>query len=239
MPSMRKRDGLKHFKGCLLGGAVGDALGAPVEFLSIAEIRRDFGAKGIKDYVPAYGRKGAITDDTQMTLFTAEGLLRAHCRFTHKGICHPPWVVHGAYLRWLTTQGEESKSEHSKLATRSDDNGWLLGVRELYARRAPGSTCIAALKGSRMGSIEEPLNDSKGCGGVMRMAPVGLIVDCPPLAFKMGCEFAALTHGHPTGYLAAGCFAAIICSLREGMTLENALETSIELLMKKRIAGSA
>jgi len=233
MPTMKIRGSLEHFKGCLLGGAVGDALGAPIEFLSLSEIRRDHGPFGIADYLSVYGRKGAITDDTQMTLFTAEGLLRAHCRFKHKGICHPPSVLHGAYLRWLATQGEKSQAELFESATATARNGWLFTVKKLHARRAPGLTCLGALRGSTMGTIEKPLNDSKGCGGVMRMAPVGLIVETPQLALKMGCECAALTHGHPTGYLAAGCLAAIICGLREGMALESALETSIKLLMKE------
>jgi len=63
---------LEHFTGCLLGGAVGDALGAPVEFHSIRQIHDKYGSAGITDYYAAYGRRGAITDDTQMTLFTAE-----------------------------------------------------------------------------------------------------------------------------------------------------------------------
>ena len=45
-----------------------------------AEIRRTFGPRGIQDYAKAYGRRGAITDATQMTLFTAEGLLRGFVR---------------------------------------------------------------------------------------------------------------------------------------------------------------
>ncbi len=67
----------ERIAGCLLGGAVGDALGAPVEFLRLSEIRETFGPALLTDFSPAYGRLGAITDDTQMTLFTAEGLLRA------------------------------------------------------------------------------------------------------------------------------------------------------------------
>jgi ADP-ribosyl-[dinitrogen reductase] hydrolase len=63
-----------HIAGCLLGRAVGDALGAPIEFLRLSEIRERFGLAGLTDYAPAYGKLGAITDDTQMTLFTAERL---------------------------------------------------------------------------------------------------------------------------------------------------------------------
>ena len=65
-----------RFQGCVLGGAVGDALGAPVEFMKRDAILRRFGAAGITTYAPANGGLGTITDDTQVALFTAEGLLR-------------------------------------------------------------------------------------------------------------------------------------------------------------------
>ena len=95
---------LDRFSGCLLGGAVGDALGAPAEFMSLASIRQRFGPAGIRDYHPAYGRLGAITDDTQMTMFTAEGLIQAYDRGRERGIWHPPTMVYHAYRRWLETQ---------------------------------------------------------------------------------------------------------------------------------------
>src|SRR5687768_8335795 len=98
---IRERGALDHFSGCLLGGAVGDALGAAVEFIPIDLIRKKYGAAGITDFDETYGRRGAITDDTQMTLFTAEGALRAIARERLKGICDPPSVIHQAYLRWL------------------------------------------------------------------------------------------------------------------------------------------
>lgn len=95
-------------RGCLLGGAVGDALGAPVEFMSIDQIHYRFGPGGIRDFAPAYGLVGAITKYTQMTLFTAEGLIRAAVREALRGACHPPTVIHRAYVRWLTTQGYDA-----------------------------------------------------------------------------------------------------------------------------------
>ena len=95
-PSLAEDD---RFRGCLLGGAVGDALGAPVEFMSLAEVRRRIGTDGVTDMVAGMWPAGSITDDTQMTLFTAEGLLRAQVRWAGKGICHPPTVVDHAYAR--------------------------------------------------------------------------------------------------------------------------------------------
>jgi len=87
---MTEKTVLDRIRGTLLGGAVGDALGAGIEFLGLAEIRQRFGPTGLKDYVPAYGRRGAITDDTQMSLFTAEGLIRAWVRMQERGICSVP-----------------------------------------------------------------------------------------------------------------------------------------------------
>ena len=75
-----------RFRGCLFGGAVGDALGADVEFMSTGEIRARYGPDGVTDYTTA-DAIGRITDDTQMTLFTAEGLIRAHNRMADRGIC--------------------------------------------------------------------------------------------------------------------------------------------------------
>lgn len=207
-------------RGSLLGGAVGDALGAPIEFDSLAKIRKRFGPEGLRDFAPAHGRLGAITDDTQMTLFTGEGVIRAHNRFLNKGLSHVPTVVHHAYLRWLKTQGEPLPVVSLPSSNLLD--GWLGFVPDLQARRAPGNTCLNALRGGRLGTIEEPLNDSKGCGGVMRIAPVGLAlgIDDP---FQAGAEIAAITHGHPSGFLAAGFLAHVIRQLLAGEPLAAAI----------------
>ena len=229
-----------RYQGCLLGGAVGDALGAPVEFLRRTEILRRFGPRGIVDFAPAYGKVGAITDDTQMMLFTAEGVLRAYVRGMLRGICHQPSVIHNAYLRWLHTQGE-----HSATQTGTHLSGWLIQQTELFSLRAPGRTCIGALRSNR--EIGKPaLNDSKGCGGVMRVAPIGMLfhaltLSCPKAraehyqrSFALGCEAAALTHGHPTGYLTAGVMAALVFDLLDGVDLASAVNRVVPLLKTKK-----
>lgn len=214
-----------RFRGCLFGGAVGDALGAPVEFMDIASIRSRFGAGGIRDFAPYVGRFGAVTDDTQMTLFTAEGLMRAANRGRVRSIDPDiKVVVINAYQRWLLTQGEKSA-----LAS-SVRSGWLIRNRALFARRAPGITCLTALREIQQHEAAAR-NDSKGCGGVMRMAPVGLFVHGMDLdaktagvvAFGIGCELAAITHGHPAGQHSAGVLAALVVRLLHGTSLPDAL----------------
>jgi len=223
---------------------VGDALGAPVEFLDRRGIESRFGPNGITDYAEAYGRLGAITDDTQMTLWTAEGLMRANNRFRDRGICHMPSVVLGSYYRWLLTQGEEPPQPR----VGDTRTGWLIREKEIWGRRAPGNTCLSALRprppqsrlaGEGRGALppspspspspDFPVapNNSKGCGGIMRIAPVGLVTNQP---FRFGCEIAALTHGHPTGYLAAGAFAEIIAGVFHGRDIRTSAQHALETL---------
>jgi len=224
-------DRTSRFRGCMLGGAVGDALGAPVEFMDLAEIRARFGPDGVRDMAPAYGRPGgAITDDTQMTLFTAEGFLRARVQEIERGISGIPGMVAMAYQRWLRTQGQGGPAAGER-------DGWLLSHRELFSRRAPGNTCLSALMGAaRSGGSGPARNDSKGCGGVMRVAPVGLYAagsHPPEQAFAWGCEVAALTHGHPTGQLPAGVLAAVICELASGGDLPGAIRHAKGMLRER------
>lgn len=228
---MRGKDSnLNVFRGCLLGGAVGDALGASVEFMKRAEILQKFGPEGITNYAPAYGGLGTITDDTQMTLFTAEGLLRAWVRRCRKGVTTYTGVTAGAYLRWLHTQGERPDKN---ISFESEPSGWLIQQRPLHHRRAPGKTCRSALRA--MQTLGEPAcNDSKGCGGVMRIAPVGLFaqrLDEPTRnTFLLGSKLAGLTHGHPTGKLSSGVQAVLIQELAGGTSLHEALATSKAIL---------
>lgn len=195
----------------LLGGAIGDSLGADIEFLPLDQIRRRF-RRGLTELPPHQGLRGAITDDTQMTLFTAEGLIRAQVRDRLKGICHAPSVVHHALLRWQRTQGETTQVQ-------TDEVGLIADPR-LRVRRAPGLTCLAALSASeRLG--QPARNDSKGCGTIMRVAPVALMVPRDWVR-DMAIETSALTHGHPTGQLAAAAWAEILADVAGGAPLEKA-----------------
>jgi ADP-ribosylglycohydrolase len=79
-----------------------------------------------------------------------------------------------------------------------------------------------------MGTMNEPINDSKGCGGIMRVAPVGFTTVADP--FELAAQCAALTHGHPSGYLSAGVLGSVIAALFAGRTLDAALDEATEAL---------
>jgi ADP-ribosyl-[dinitrogen reductase] hydrolase len=148
-----------------------------------------------------------------MTLFTAEGLIEA----MRKGLPDPAPAVHRAYLRWLLTQGERPTGVPVE-----PHAGGLLELRSLWSRRAPGNTCLDALR--LTGSLgHAAVNNSKGCGGVMRVAPAGLVGSRFGDPFELGSKLAHLTHGHPSGYLGAGHLAATLAAILDGAVLQAAL----------------
>lgn len=224
----------KNYIGCLVGGAIGDALGAPVEFNSIASIRSSYGNDGVRDYVEYQDGFGEFTDDTQMTLFTAEGLLRTIHREVIKGIGGALLpITHHSYLRWLHTQGIQVLSENIPSGVYDIEKGWLLKQRILYKQRAPGNTIVSALRSGHCGKVDKPINDSKGCGTVMKIAPVGLIFHGNNKeAFKTGCEISAITHGHPSGYLSAGFLASVIADVANGLSLLQSIRNALAILME-------
>ena len=189
--------------GCLLGGAVGDALGYPVEFLSEPEILRQYGPAGIQTLAQA-GSPARVSDDTQMTLFAANAWIY--------GCSGEGWDISTAWLayrEWLGTQGDESRMGKPRM--------WIYGDRRLHARRAPGNTCLSAIRSSDQGgTLENPVNNSKGCGTVMRAAPYGLMPGSRETAMERAAADAALTHGHPLAWGSSAWLAACVHALVEG-----------------------
>lgn len=199
---------IDKYRGCLIGGAAGDALGYAVEFLDDAAIFSCYGEKGITEYSLSNG-VAEISDDTQMTLFTATGLLLGTTRGMTRGIMGTyPSYINSSYKDWYRTQTERyplPKEYHYS---------WLTSLPEMFSRRAPGNTCLAAIENPAYGTIEEPINQSKGCGGVMRVAPIGLYFEGKNYSIdeidRIGAETAALTHGHSLGYIPAAGLVHII-----------------------------
>lgn len=221
---------LDSIRGSLFGGAVGDALGYPIEFMSEDKIFSIYGRQGIQEYaLDRSSGKALISDDTQMSLFTADGILVADAWGDLSSASHA--YAAKAYMDWLITQEQSfGQFQDQPQRLKKESISWLLDVPELYSRRAPGMTCISALSrkksGSVFGSIDNPLNDSKGCGGIMRVAPLALRHgnrDSLDSLDKEGAKIAAITHGHPLGYMSASALVHIISRIvypRQQMSLK-------------------
>lgn len=229
---MKKEQLQDKCRGSLVGGAIGDALGYPVEFVySFEEIKAKYGEEGITEYDKSYPwldekfSEALFSDDTQMTLYTAEGLLEAE----RSGKSIIPTICN-AYLAWFGHQiGRKVKiSYHSELSK----------IDELNQRRAPGNTCITALFSIHNG--KEPINSSKGCGGIMRVAPVGLYGASHGWSLeetaRLAGEAAELTHLHPLSTYSSAALAVIVqlCVSEEekidGRRFKSIVEKSLEVV---------
>ncbi len=212
-------------RGSLIGGAVGDALGFAVEFASWNAIQSRFGQTGIRRYQLNDKRQAEISDDTQMTLFTANGLLTGITQEAVRGMKVPLLeYIATAYVEWLQTQDRE-------IDPSKDHTCWIRDVEELNARRAPGSTCLDAVY--RLANKADATNNSKGCGGVMRVAPIGLLAasrkwrgnweEAVHEIVRLGGNAAWLTHKHPLGYLPAAFLTYLLYHLllEEEVTFES------------------
>ena len=201
-----------RIRGSLIGGAIGDALGYPVEFIySFEEIQKRYGERGITrldtrqhwlEEADQVG-KAVVSDDTQMTLFTANGLLNAKRQKSNMkyGICR-------AYIEWYLTQVGKWSNKYKDC--------WIARIPELNKRRAPGNTCMSSLYAIYSG--REPMNNSKGCGGVMRIAPIPLYAAVDNRmdisdADKLASEAAEITHQHPLGFISAALMSHVIYRL--------------------------
>lgn len=224
---MRSKD---RFRGCLCGGAVGDALGYPVEFLEDSSIFQRYGESGITEYALNADGVAEVSGDTQLTLFTANALLTASTVRKVTGAKTKPYRQYliDCYRDWYRTQ------EKNDGMPGAGECAWLCSIPELNNNRAPETTCLEVLSGNRFGSVRAPLNDRKGCGGLVRVAPIGLFFGSGegqmPKIDLLAAEAAAITHGHELGYLPAAVLAHIVhrgayCEMELDEAIEDAMET--------------
>jgi ADP-ribosylglycohydrolase len=191
-----------QYLGCIVGLAVGDALGYPAEFRSREQLLREIGPDGIEDFVrlqdPRFSRPfivgrdhppGSVTDDTQMSVAVAEGLLAAGGGDLDAMMS----AVGRAFVRW----------------SGSPDND-----------RSPGQTCMTACARLRKGVPwrEAGVADSKGCGSAMRVAPIGLFFQDPDRVLEVARASSLLTHGHPAALEGAAAAALMVWLALRGAT---------------------
>lgn len=173
-----------HYEGCMLGLAIGDALGWPVEFMKLSEIRARFGSEGITDlHAMGVHPRGTFTDDTQMSLALARAIL------SHGNRPDSEFVTESAqqFILW----------------SNSDEND-----------RAPGNTCMAGCRAlaNNLNWRAPGNNNSKGCGTAMRTAPIGLAWHGDEDRItRMAAKTSELTHGHPAA-TAGGVATALLVS---------------------------
>ncbi|GAB3127779.1 ADP-ribosylglycohydrolase family protein [Glaciibacter psychrotolerans] len=225
-----------RIQGCLIGGAVGDALGYPVEFSTLDSITARVGPAGVREFLAHPGAPlGAVSDDTQMTLFTADALTR------RTGDVSVRSLMVDAYRDWHVTQTTTTPATAALSRRHSSP---VLQEPWLFAQRAPGLTIMAALQAmpenASVEVIPDATNQSKGCGTVMRSAPFGLVPSwTPEEAYEHAAQASAITHGHPTAHIAAGALALLIRHLVAGQPLSRAVAAMLAHVVSAEPDGLA
>jgi ADP-ribosylglycohydrolase len=170
--------------GALVGAALGDALGAPTEFMQVKEILHDWPPSG--PMAPILDRERGVylvTDDTQMMLAVGKAMMESQ---TH-GLPLTE-TLRETFVAWL----------HDPDNDRAPGSTCLRACRDLE-RGKPW--------------VEATVTGSKGCGANMRVQPVGLLplgrVSDDEMDDAAQLQ-AALTHGHPTALAAASLTAAAL-----------------------------
>jgi len=179
----------EQFTGAMVGLAVGDALGYPTEFISRAQILERFGAAGVTDFVPGHGHPaGTYTDDTQMSLAVARGLLEAGEDTLDRML----GCICEQFVAWSNSPDNN----------RAPGGACMSGCGNLE-RGVPWRQAGVA--------------NSKGCGTAMRVAPVGLRFhqDLDRLV-DVARATALPTHGHPAALEGAAAAALMVALALRG-----------------------
>ena len=221
---MDKRD---RIRGALIGCAAGDALGYPVEVLSEAAIVERYGLRGITDYDLDENGTARITADTQLMLLSANGILFAHTRGALRGIMAPVYTYFpDFYMDWYRLQTEKR--------TRRARCGWINAYPALSAKRALSPTVVKVAASKKFGSMDEPVNDSKGSACLLRAVPIGLSYSRDPAyILDLGANTAALTHGNEVAWMASGALALIISLIiHQELSITEAVNKTLKALDK-------
>ncbi len=193
-------------QGAVLAAAVGDALGHPVEFASMADIRARFGPAGLTDYALFWTRDGErfapYTDDTQMAEAVLVSLLAS--RAAGEDLDAAMQRIARAFVAWA----QDPQGGH-----RAPGNACLAGCRAL-ARGVPWAEAGGATAG--------------GCGSVMRAYPFGLVfVDDLARAEAWAVAHSRLTHNDPIALAACAAMAVGTALCAQGAPLGDTLDAMI------------
>jgi ADP-ribosylglycohydrolase len=180
-----------RIRGGIIGTAIGDALGVPVEFRSRASIKDD-PVSGMRGWGTHNQPPGTWSDDTSMTLCVLESLVKAGWDIDDQAV---------RFTRWL-----------SRAHLTAHDEVFDAGSSTVQAidRIADGYAPLEA------GCFEE---SSNGNGSLMRNLPAALYcaftADDEQMCARVG-ETSAITHAHPRSRLGCVIHAFIISELLNG-----------------------
>ncbi len=194
------------YRGCLLGLAVGDAMGYTVDDRSLEQICADYGPEGLLGYDLVNGYAD-VTSYTQLAAFACNGLLLGLTRGQMQGVMAP-------YVRYIAMAEREWAQTQRYSGNPAKCFCWVSREREFRGRRCMDTRMLDTLSQGKAGSMEEPVNRFVTPGAMTVAIPVGMFFN--PLRTdreeisRLGAEAVALTHGGAQAFLSGGALAYMI-----------------------------
>lgn len=235
--------------GALLGGAIGDAFGAPLEGIrKLSEIKETFGPKGMQEFTPYVSfwddaeptGMGIITDDTTMTALTLSGIIEAAHSSSKENFVETmldtQWQY---YLSWGSLQqcGENLVNfiEPTTVTPKY--------LQPFLFRCGAGKGTIAALSTGERGDLDKPLkydlvlggkqvkSPNAGCGGQMRISPIAFLHEQLNV-MDVARRNAAITHSHIDAINATGLTATLVENCLKVGNISTALKMTKQEIVK-------
>ena len=197
------------YRGCLLGMAVGDAMGYTVDNRSLTEIQEDYGPNGLLGYDLVNGYAD-VTSNTQLAAFTCNGLLFGLTRGQMTGKMAP-------FIKYIALSSCEWAASQRAYNRPTKSYTWLPRREEICRRHCMDTRMLETLNRRNLGTLETPTNNYNGAYGLTSAIGVGLFYNEDRMdqweIDRLGAEAVALTHGGPTAFLSGAVLAHIMSKL--------------------------
>lgn len=214
-------DKLCFSRGCLLGLAVGDAMGIAVDKKSLAEIYEDYGPNGLLGYDLTNGN-AEVSSYTQIAAFTGNGILLGVARGKEDLL---PYIT-VALREWARNQNFHRDPEVSRC--------WVAKPKCLRLHNNRDARMLDALRPQTLGAPDAPTNQNNTPGVLTEAIPLALFAyghqmreaDLAALAVST----AALTHGHPETFLSAAVLAVCLLKLlsQPDLSVEDSIRHALQ-----------
>ena len=197
---------LESYRGCLLGLAVGDAMGYSVDTRTWPEIQEDYGPNGLLGYDLVNGY-AAVSSHTQIALFAANGLLLGLTRGQVLGKMAPYVRYVGLALQeWAVSQRRHTQPEKTWC--------WTFRIPELRRRLCTDTRMVETLNRNQLGNLQDTYNKHDTPASISAAVVAGLFANKDRMENTeigmLGAESIALTHGSPYAFLPGAIVAELI-----------------------------
>ena len=187
------------YQGCLLGLAVGDAMGFPVDDMKWKAIREDYGPNGLMGFDIA-NDSADVTSHTQLCAFTANGLLLGSTQERLQGRMAP-------YVRYIALSQKEWANVQRRSSSLQRTYCWVYWVDQFRSRHCADIRMLDTLALERIGSLEDPINRLDSPCSLTSAVAVGIFA---PQYDRLGAEAVALTCGDPMAFVCGALVANLI-----------------------------